>query len=141
MEALVNFITNFFDTLLHFIVPNDEQWETIVDDFSSLGDLVISHLPFVTSFRQAFINASNLSVSNSDMLVIHMPSFSFYGGQTSSGNYINVRDAYEPYRNQIRTGLTYIVYSLGIVYLIKYIVGWGQTQTKTELNHDLKGRN
>ena len=133
LASIVNFVIDFFDNLLHLFVPTSEQWTTIKTRFSGLGNLVISHLPFVTSFNQALINAQSNVVSNTDMLVINMPSFSFYGGQTEQTTYINVRQAYEPYRSQIRTGLTYIVYSLGIVYIIKYIVGWGQTQVKSEL--------
>lgn len=90
-------------------------------------------MPFVTTFSEAFEDAKNLSVSNSDILVIEMPSFSFYGGQTEKQVFINVRDSYEPYRSYIRTGLEYIVYVLGIVYLIKYVLNWGQTQANIEV--------
>ena len=133
LRSIVNFVVNFFDNLLHIFVPTSEQWSTIKTRFSGLGDVITSHLPFVSTFKTSLENAQNSVVSNSDMLVITMPSFSFYGGQTQEQRVISVRDVYEPYRVQIRTGLTYIVYGLGIVYIIKYILGWGQTQASTEV--------
>jgi hypothetical protein len=134
---IVSFILNFFENLLqlfvNIFVPTDDQWQTIQDKYSLLGDLVTSHLPFVATFQDALEQANNNVISNSDMLVITMPSFSFFGVTTEEQKVINVQQAYEPYRQQIRTFLTYIVYSMGIVYIIKYIVGWGQTQANTEV--------
>ena len=130
---IVSFIGDFFDNLLHLFVPTTAQWNTIKTRFSGLSDIITAHLPFVSTFKTSLEIAQNSVVSNSDMLVITMPSFSFYGGQTQQQRVVNVRNVYEPYRVQIRTGLTYIVYGLGLVYIIKYILGWGQTQASTEV--------
>ena len=134
--SIFSWLGKFFDNLLdfftHIFVPNDSQWQTIKDKYSDLGDLAISHLPFVANFYDV-LEKQNLAVSNSDMLVINMPEFNFFGVKIASRKVVDVREAYEPYRQNIRTGLTYIVFALGIVYIIKYIVGWGQTQANTDV--------
>lgn len=133
---IFSWLGNFFDNLLnfftHIFVPNDSQWQNIKDKYSDLGDLAISHLPFVANFYDV-LEKQDLAVSNSDMLVINMPEFNFFGVKIASRKVVDVREAYEPYRQNIRTGLTYIVFALGIVYIIKYIVGWGQTQANTDV--------
>ena len=135
LSFLGNFFGNLLDFFVHIFVPDDNQWSILQEKYSSLGDLAISHLPFVATFYDVLDN-QDLAVSNSDMLVITMPSFSFFGGETGEKQVINVREAYEPYRQNIRTGLAYIVYGLGIVYIIKYVIGWGQTQANTEVKEN-----
>ena len=127
-----NFFSKFGEALLHLFVPDNTQKADLQEKFSSLGDLAISHLPFIASFQDA-LTKQDLSVSTSDMLVIQMPEFNFFGVTIPAKQFVNVQEAYEPYRQNVRTGLTYIVYALGIVYIIKYIVGWGQTQANNEV--------
>lgn len=53
-----------------------------------------------------------------------MPSFNFYGGATEETKYINVLQAYEPYRVQVRGLLLIVVYVCAFVYIIKLITDY-----------------
>lgn len=99
-----------------------------------LGNTINSKIPFVNYFKEELENSSinTYSVSDkSDFLKISMPAWSFDLGsikfETEEKQYINIREVYEPYRVGVRSLLALIVYSLGIVYLVKYFLNYGNT--------------
>ena len=53
-----------------------------------------------------------------------MVGFGLYSGTTESVKHINVLQAYEPYRVQIRSLLFLIVVASAFVYIIKYITDY-----------------
>lgn len=134
--SILEFFVDFFDNLLsffiHIFVPTDEQWEIISQSYLDLGDTIKSKLPFVSTFQTSLENAQNQVFSNNDFLNIKMPSFSFYGGQTSEQQVVNVRDAYEPYRIKIRSLLSLIVYGCGFVYCVKTVLNYNATASGIE---------
>lgn len=145
--SILEFFVDFFDNLLsffiHIFVPTDEQWEIISQSYLDLGDTIKSKLPFVSTFQTSLENAQNQVFSNNDFLNIKMPSFSFYGGQTSEQQVVNVRDAYEPYRIKIRSLLALIVYGCGFVYCVKTVLNYNATAAGIEtaqLHNNSKGK-
>ena len=145
--SILKFFVNFFDNLLsffiHIFVPTDEQWQIISQSYLDLGDIIKSKLPFVSTFQNSLENAQNQVFSNNDFLNIKMPSFSFYGGQTSEQQVVNVRDAYEPYRIKIRSLLSLIVYGCGFVYCVKTVLNYNATAAGLEtaqLHNNSKGK-
>ena len=79
------------------------------------------------------LNKAKESVDSEDFLSITIPSYSFNLGaihfETQERNFVNVRDAYEPYRSYVRGFLVLIVYGMAIVYLVKYFANYGAIQT------------
>ena len=128
ISSIANLVSDLISGLVNLFIPTAQQWDNLKNDFSVLGDTIQSHLPFVSFIRTTFEDAQNTVVSPFDFLNITMPSFSFYGGNTEQTNYVNVRDAYEPYRIQIRSWLVLIVYGVAFVYIVKYVSDYGATQ-------------
>lgn len=133
----MNFFKDFFVNLLEFIknifIPTDEQWQEIGDDYILMGETVKSHIPFVGLLSEELKKAQE-TVAKTDFLVITMPSFSYQGSggigvTTEEQKVINVGQVYEPYRAYIRGGLLLIVVGLAFVYLIKYILNSGASQS------------
>lgn len=126
--TLGSLVSNLLAGLVNLVIPTSQQWENLRNDYSVLGDTIQSHLPFVSFIRSTFEEAQNTVISPFDFLNITMPSFSFFGGNTEETNYVNVRDAYEPYRIQIRSWLVLIVYGVAFVYIVKHVSDYGATQ-------------
>ncbi len=136
-EVLTNFFSYAWDFFIHIFVPTDEQWSDIQEDYTKMGDTLQAHIPFVGLFSEELKKAQD-TVENTDFLVINIPSFSYQGSggigvTTGEQKVINVGQAYEPYRAYIRGGLFLIVVGLAFVYIIKYVLNFGQTQTRTEV--------
>lgn len=133
--SIFNWLGNFFVDLLEFVyhifIPTDEQWNAIKQDYSDLGDTFNNHLPFVGFFSDELENAKQV-VYNEDFLNIKFDSWSFDLGiikfNTPEVNFTGVLEAYEPYRMTIRSFLVFIVYCLVIVYIIKYVLRYGETE-------------
>lgn len=138
-EWLGDFATHLLEAFIHIFVPTDSQWEDIKQNYAEIGDLIGSKIPFYSDFRNSLESAQNTSFANSDFLNIEMPSFSFYGGQTEKTQYINVRDAYEPYREFIRDGLAFIVYGCAFVYLLKTVLNYKATAEGISQANNMKG--
>lgn len=98
------------------------------------------HIPFYSFIKSTFTNIQNTAISPHDFLLIEMPSFSFFGGQTEEVKYFNVRDAYEPHRLRIRSWLTLVVYGLAFVYIVKSILNYGHTQSNSDTLNDIGKR-
>ena len=128
ISSIVNLVNDLISGLINLVIPTTQQWDNLKNDYSVLGDTIQSHLPFVSFIRTTFEDAQNTVVSPFDFLNITMPSFSFFGGNTEETNYVNVRDAYEPYRIQIRSWLVLIVYGVAFVYIVKHVSDYGATQ-------------
>ena len=126
---------------MHIFVPTDEQWAEIENDYTQLGETVKSHIPFVGLFSEELKKAQE-TVAKTDFLVITIPSFSFNSGgvgvSTSEQKVVNVGQIYEPYRAYVRGGLLMIVVGLAFVYLIKYVLRYGQVHSGQNVNasHD-----
>ena len=135
ITTIFNWLSNFFSALLDFVIhifiPTDEQWESIKESYSDLGDAFLERLPFVGLFSEELEDAKSV-VYNDDFLNITFESWSFDLGviefTTPEINFDGVLNAYEPYRLTIRSFLCFIVYSLGVVYIIKYVLRYGETQ-------------
>jgi len=135
-----NFFVELLDFFKHLFIPTDEQWADIQNDYSSMGETVKSHLPFVGLFSEELQKAQD-TVEKTDFLVITMPSFSYQGSggigvTTEEQKVINVGEAYEPYRAYIRGALFLIVVGLACVYLVKYILRYGDIQISGALKSD-----
>lgn len=131
LEWLGNFFSNLLDFVLHIFIPTDEQWEEIASDFSSTGDSIKEHLPFVGLFSEELKKAQE-TVEQTNPLIIRIPSFSYSGsggvGVTTGEKEINLTEVYEPYRAYIRGFLLLVVVALAIVYLVKHVLNYGETQ-------------
>ena len=103
-------------------------------------DLLKSKLPFVNEFKTSLENAQNKVFANNEFLKIKMPSFSFYGGQTEEVQYINVHEAYEPYRVKIRNMLSLVVYGCGFVFLLKTVLNYNATASGVETVSNIKSK-
>ncbi len=123
LRDIVDFVVNFVDIIIHIIVPTEEQQQYIANNYSELGDQIKNKLPFISWFNEEINNVEVDGLGSKDFLKIKMPSFSFFGGQTEEKVYIDVFEAYEPYRENIRSKLSILVYLCGVFVLIKYILG------------------
>lgn len=132
-KGIFDFIGNFFtdlgNFLYHLFLPTDEQWEEITEDYTDIVDTLQRHIPFVSLFSEELKKAQE-TVEKTDFLVITVPSFSYQGSggigvTTGEQKVINVGQAYEPYRAYIRGFLFLVVVGLAFVYLIKYILNYG----------------
>ena len=128
LSSIGNLVSDLISGFVNLFIPTAQQWDNLKNDYSVLGYTIQSHLPFVSFISSTFEEAQNTVVSPFDFLNITMPSFSFYGGNTEQTNYVNVRDAYEPYRIQIRFWLVLIVYGVAFVYIVKHVSDYGATQ-------------
>lgn len=120
-----------WDFFIHIFVPTEEQWNAIKQDYKDLGDTFKNHLPLIGFFSDELEKAKDI-VYNEDFLNIKFKGWSFDLGiihfTTPDINFTGVLEAYEPYRMSIRSFLTFIVYCLGIVYIVKYVLRYGETQ-------------
>lgn len=130
---LADFFASLGEFLYNLLLPTEEQWEDISVDYERMGDIIKNHLPFVSFFNEQLRLADD-TVSQTDFLVITIPSFSYSGSGGISVNsgeqrVINVGQAYEPYRAYIRGFLFLIVVGLACVYLVKYILNYGDVSS------------
>lgn len=141
IKDIFSWLGNFFVDLLEFFynifVPTDNQWSDIQNDYTQIGDTLKSHIPFVGLFSNELKKAQE-TVAKTDFLVITMPSFSYSGSggigvSTVEQKVINVGEAYEPYRAYVRGGLLLIVVGLAFVYIIKYVLNFGQTHASQQV--------
>ena len=134
-NSVINWFGNFFSSLLdffyHIFVPTDEQWDSIKQDYQELSETFTNHLPFVSFFSNEVEKAKEI-VYSEDFLNIKFDSWSFDLGviefSTPEINFTGVLDAYEPYRMTVRTFITYLLYTLLVVYIVKFVLKYGETQ-------------
>ena len=112
-------------------MPSDEDWQIFVDNFVALKDVIASKIPFVSWFSDTLESADSY-VHSEDFLHLSFDGWKFSFGSivvnTPDVDFTAVRDAYEPYRIKIRSMLALCVYAMSAVYLVKYFIGYGQTQ-------------
>lgn len=141
---VLNWFGNFFialgDFFIHIFVPTDTQWSEIQQDYANMGDKIKNKIPFVSLFSEELKKAQS-SVSRSDFLVITVPSFDFStnsGIHVSSGEQktINVSEKYEPYREYVRGALFLVVIGCAFVYVLKYVLRFGQTQAAEKVRNE-----
>lgn len=128
IDWLANFMQFIFDCAFHLVVPTDSQWAEIKDSFSNLGTTITNHIPFWSFIQNTITDVQNEVFQPEDFLIIKMPSFKFFGVETGEIECLNVMQAYEPYRIQIRGLLALVVYACGFVYIVKVITSYGVTQ-------------
>ena len=101
-----------------------------------MGDTLSEHLPFVSLFSEELEKAQE-TVEQTNPLIIRIPSFSYSGsggiGVSTSTKEINLTEFYEPYRVYIRGFLSLIVVGLAFVYVIKYVLNYGKTQSGSKV--------
>lgn len=139
-----NWFLNFFEELMlfvyHIFIPTDAQWDAIKEDYNDLGNTFKNHMPFVTFFSDE-VEKVKQQVFNEDFLNIKMSGWKFDLGvihyQTADFEFTNVLKAYEPYRMSIRTLLTFVVYAMAMVYIIKYFLKYGSTQGLQNINSSI----
>ena len=132
-EFIGGFFADLGEFLYNLFLPTDEQWEEITEEYNDMGETVQNHLPFVSFFSEQ-LRIAQSTVSQTDFLVITIPSFSYSGSggisvNTDEQRVINVGQAYEPYRAYIRGFLFLIVVGLACVYLVKYILNYGDVSS------------
>lgn len=136
-KGVFDFIGGFFTDLGNFLqsvfIPTDGQWEDIGQDYTELSNTVQSHMPFISLFSDELRKAQE-AVEKTDFLVITIPSFSYSGSggigvNTDEQRVINVGQAYEPYRAYVRSFLFILVVGLACVYLVKYILNYGDVSS------------
>lgn len=125
---LGKFFDNLLDFVIHIVVPTDSQWQEIKDSYSNLGTSIVNHIPLWSFIKNTITDVQNEVFQPEDFLIIKMPSFNFFGVQTGEIECINVLQAYEPYRVQIRSLLALVVYACGFVYIVKEVTNYGVTQ-------------
>lgn len=129
-EWIKNFFSALWDFVYHVFIPTDEQWNAIKEDYSDLGNAFGNHIPFVGLFSDELENAKQI-VYNEDFLNIKFDGWNFDLGvvkfSTPEINFTGVLEAYEPYRMTVRTFLVFIVYALALVYIVKYVLKYGET--------------
>ena len=81
------------------------------------------------------------TVEKTNFLVITIPSFNYSGSggigvNTEEQKVVNVGAIYEPYRAYVRGGLYMIVVGLSVVYLIKYILRYGEVHSGQNIHTD-----
>ena len=135
-EFCRNFFTELLNFFIHIFVPTDEQWAEIEKDYSDMGDALSIHIPFVGLFSEELKKAQD-TVSAYDFLIIEMPEINFDFGvvkvNSPSKKYLNISQAYEPYRAYVRGFLFLIVVGMAFVYIFKYVLNFGQTQAAQQL--------
>lgn len=67
-----------------------------------------------------------------------MKSMGLWSGNKTEYNEVNVLQAYEPYRVQIRGLLFLIVVAMAFVYIAKLVIGYATTSVESDVVSDLK---
>ncbi len=128
---MLDFFADLWDFFVNLFVPTDNQWEQIENNNKSIKETISHKIPFVSWFSGE-LDKFNTGVDTTDFLNLHFDGWNFDLGvikiNTPPVDFTGVRDAYEPYRVEIRSLLALIVYALGAVYLVKYFVRYGQTE-------------
>ena len=132
LKTFFDWFGSFFSTLKNFIIPTDEQWQEIQNSYKDLGDTVKRHIPFVGLFSEE-LKQAQATVDQYDFLVIEVPPINFDFGSVHVNlpfiKELRVSEYYEPYRAYVRGFLNLIVVGLAFVYLIKYILRYGDVQS------------
>lgn len=123
VDKIIAIPENILKGLYNLFIPTDGQWKDIQKSYLELQNLIETKIPFVADFKNRLETGSN-NTANSDFLNITMPSFSYYGGQTEAVTVINVKQIYEPYRENIRGLLALIVYGSGFVFILKHVLNY-----------------
>lgn len=127
VSFVLNFFSNLLDFVLHLVVPTDSQWQEIRFNFQGLFTTIENHVPFWSFIRTTITDAQNTNIVPNDFLIIKVPrvqAFGLFQGIETETQYINVLQAYEPYRVQIRGLLYLIVIASAFVYIIKYVTDY-----------------
>lgn len=147
-------IWNSFVELLQYINPwsdrfflkiaftmNADQEAKHENNHSEFDKKFREKIPFVGAIIDEFQKASDrhqnvsgaktFSTSNNP-LNLSIGSFSYDSGsisyETQATDLNFILEKYEPYRLTVRNGLMLVVYGLGIVYLVKYVLNYGVTE-------------
>lgn len=136
-KFLSDFFGNLLDFLIHIIIPTDEQFDEIKQDYVDMGDTLKSRIPFVSLFSDELKKAQD-TVDKNDFLVITIPSFSYSSNNlivsSSDQKVINVRDTYEPYREYVRGFLFLVVLGMAFVFIIKHFLNYSHSQTNGNID-------
>ncbi|MCI8352429.1 MAG: hypothetical protein HFJ58_02235 [Clostridia bacterium] len=139
----VDFFVNMADFLINIFVPTEEQWQAIQEDYTDLSNTFKNHIPFVTFFSEE-VEKVKQEVLNEDFLNLKMSGWDFNLGvihfKTNDYEFTNVLKAYEPYRMTVRTLLTFVVYAMAFVYIIKYAISYGTTQGLNSVNSSINSK-
>ncbi len=120
-------------------IPSEEQQQEHLKNQEEFKRAFDSKLPFVNSLVDIFqnvktrqANVNNIRSFENNPLNLSIGSFEYDSGvisySTPSTDLTFILEKYEPYRVQVRNGLKLIIYGLGAVYLVKYILNYGITE-------------
>ena len=152
LEYLNPFSKNFFLRLA--FVMTEEQEAVLENNKNEIQEKLDTKFPIVTNFKNDLQNAidkqNNFRTSlqkgietNSNPLNIEIPEYNYSNGtitvKTEKTDLMNILIAYEPYRETVRNGLVLIVYGLALVYIIKFLLNYGVTDTVGFISHNGKG--
>lgn len=134
---LGNFFKELYNFFIHLFIPTEEQQQLIIDENLKTKDVLISKFPFISEFNEFLSNASNYS-SNNKFLDIKFKPWNFKFGiinvKTPEIDFSWVSEAYEPYRETVRSAIYYIGLALAIVYVIKYFLSYGVTGSDVNMS-------
>lgn len=156
ITSILSYINPFSDNFFLKIafVMNEEQEATLENNKNEIQEKLNTKFPLIQDFQNDLQNAidkqnnfrqalANGLDTNSNPLNIEIPEYNYSSGSilvnTNSSNLMNILVAYEPYRQTIRNGLVLIVYGLGAVYIIKFLLNYGVTDTVGFVANSSKG--
>lgn len=143
---------NFFLRLA--FVMTEEQEAVLENNKNEIQEKLDTKFPIITNFQNDLQNAINKQnnfrtslqrgiETNSNPLNIEIPEYNYSNGtitvKTEKTDLMNILIAYEPYRETVRNGLVLIVYGLALVYIIKFLLNYGVTDTVGFISHNGKG--
>lgn len=152
LQYLNPFSDKFFLKLA--FVMTEEQEAVLENNKNEIQEKLDTKFPIVTNFKNDLQNAidkqNNFRTSlqkgietNSNPLNIEIPEYNYSNGtitvKTENTDLMNILIAYEPYRETVRNGLVLIVYGLALVYIIKFLLNYGVTDTVGFISHNGKG--
>lgn len=129
-EWLGNFFTELYDFFIHLVIPTEEQQQALIDENLKTKDVLASKFPFISDFNEFLSNASSYSSNNNFLDITFKPwdlNFGIIDVKTPEIDFSWVSEAYEPYRETVRSAIYYIGLALAIVYVIKYFLSYGVT--------------
>lgn len=135
-KTLINL---FKDLLNSLFIMTAEQEQIHTNNQEQFNNAFNSKIPFVNSLIDTFeeveqrqANVYTTRSFSSNPLNLSISGFSYNSGvihyNAPSTDLTFVLEKYEPYRITVRDGLKLLVYGLGIVYLVKYVLNYGITQ-------------
>lgn len=134
-------------------VMSEEQENKHLSNQEEFNNIFKNKIPFASMLIDTFQNVidrqNNVKIAKTfvyskedNPLNLEINAFNYNGGiisyNTRTTDLTFILEKYEPYRVKVRNGLMLVVYGIGIVYLVKYVLNYGITQGGNVLINELK---